>query len=63
MRIYFVFHSVFTTLTFGRRYSRSKKLKYIWFFVRKIVPLQAESCVLFTHMEKKTCDQVNQPDH
>ena len=39
MNIYFVLLSLIRTLTFGLRYSRSEKSKFICFFAHLIVPL------------------------
>ena len=36
----FTFHFFFVPLNYVRKFSRSKKLKFIWFFPRLFVPLQ-----------------------
>ena len=41
----FRFHLFFVPLTFGLRYSRSEKYKFICFFARLFVPLQAWKCL------------------
>ena len=55
-QIYLVFRSLIRTFNLSDfRYSRSEKLKYIWFFARLFVPLNpckdkyADAVIIFPH--------------